>query len=79
MVPQSIKTIFFKKKRKKLRKRKEKQANSLYINFLIIAEIIVQEYKLVLRYFIMGWVLKNTETTHTCDSGMAHRFLMIIS
>lgn len=63
MVRQSIKTIFLKKAKKKKIK-KEKQANSLYINFPINAETIVQEYKLVLRYFIMGWVLKNTENTH---------------
>lgn len=45
------KKYFFKKGKKF--KKKKKNPNNSYINFLIIAKIIIQEYKLVLRYFIL--------------------------
>lgn len=51
IVLQSIKNIFLKKEKKF--KKKKKNPNNSYINFLIIAKIIIQEYKLVLRYFIL--------------------------
>lgn len=75
-VPHSIKNILKKKEGGGVKKKRE--TNGFYINFLITAKIIIEGYKLVLRYFIL-WVGDWRQENDSWVLVTAHLFLVTVS